>query len=124
VEADAPFGCTPQLKQPTQTSNKTKSNIKHNFVIDVPTAVANNVLDHSFYIAPNPVKDELLLHFNTALTSEVEVVITDVLGKPMLQKNIQEGLHFAIPLHHFASGLYFVQVINGKQTSVKKFVKE
>ncbi|MBI3519821.1 MAG: T9SS type A sorting domain-containing protein [Bacteroidetes bacterium] len=123
VEAKAPFNCIPQLKTAAQTSNKTKSNVKHNDFSILPTKL-EDLLNSYLLISPNPARDEVWVNFNTAVTSATNIKVTDVLGKEIYEQVIYEGKKVSIPLTNFKSGLYFIQILSGKNSIVKKFVKE
>lgn len=123
VEKKAPFNCIPQLKTAAQSSNKTKSNVKNNNFSILPTKI-DELLNNYLLIAPNPAKDEVFVDFYTPITSATKIKVTDVLGKEMLEYTVYEGKKVTIPLNDFKSGLYFIQIQNGNNRIVKKFVKE
>lgn len=123
VEAKAPFNCIPQLKTVVQTSNKTKSNVKNNN-FEILTKLQDVLFDNYFFIAPNPAKDELFVNFNKPLSTLTHIRVKDLIGKVLFELTVKDVDKVVIPLKEFTSGLYFIQVENGKNTNVKKFVKE
>lgn len=123
VEAKAPFNCIPQLKTVVQTSNKTKSNVKNNN-FEILTKLQDVLFDNYFFIAPNPAKDELFVNFNKPLSTLTHIRVKDLVGKVLFELTVKDLDKVVIPLKEFTSGLYFIQVENGKNTNVKKFVKE
>ncbi len=75
-------------------------------------------------IAPNPAQDMLTIQFNGKVSSELTIKVMDVLGKEMLSVRMNENQAKSISLDNFKSGLYFIEIQNGKDRTVKKFIKE
>ena len=118
------FNCNPTAKT-TQQINKTKSNVKNNFNTGgIPTGINVNTLNSAVSLAPNPATSQLLVSFNTPITSTTKIVVTDVLGKTLFSSEIQEGISITIPINELANGVYFVKVEQGRNTVTKKFIKE
>ena len=116
------FNCNPTAKT-TQQINKTKSNVKNNFNL-IPTGININTLNAAVGLSPNPATSQLIISFNTPITSTTKIMVTDVLGKVVYDAEIQEGNTFVIPVNELSNGVYFVKVEQGKNYTVKKFIKE
>jgi hypothetical protein len=74
---------------------------------------------------PNPNNGIFTLSYNLAKDiTEADVVITDVTGKLMYQNKLDTGNHsISLKLQNVQSGIYFVKVMNGKETiSVNKVI--
>ncbi|MEP7170508.1 MAG: T9SS type A sorting domain-containing protein, partial [Bacteroidota bacterium] len=80
-------------------------------------------------IAPNPARDFISINIPHDSypdgKEKISLTITDVQGNivetdnyPSLQGEIK------INIHNFSNGIYFVELNNGKEKAVKKFVKE
>jgi len=81
-----------------------------------------------FLVFPNPVKNELHIQTNFPLAMTANLVIFDVVGKPILQSNIlkiPEGLNNEISLNldKFPKGIYFILLETEIGFSTKKFTK-
>ena len=116
------FNCNPTAKT-TQQINKTKSNVKNNFNL-IPTGINKNTLNAAVGLSPNPATSQLIISFNTPITSTTKIMVTDVLGKVVYHTEMQEGNTFVIPVNELSNGVYFVKVEQGKNYTVKKFIKE
>ncbi|MBC7695005.1 MAG: T9SS type A sorting domain-containing protein [Burkholderiales bacterium] len=117
------FNCNPTYKA-IQTFNKSKSNVKNNFNVGgLPTSIKVNELNSVVSLSPNPAITELLISFKEEIKANTKIVITDVLGKVISSFELNEGTASSISVNEFPNGIYFVKIQQGKNTSVKKFVK-
>jgi hypothetical protein len=117
------FNCNPTYKT-AATFNKSKSNVKNNF--NVPgsfTSIAEKNLNTLVSLAPNPATTELLISFTDGVKENTKVIITDVLGKMISNYEINEGTSSTISVSELPNGVYFIKIQQGKNTTVKKFVK-
>lgn len=73
-------------------------------------------------IYPNPVKDLLTLD-NVAGTWK-KIVIHDLLGQVVLEQSLEDAGTFRLYVSPLPSGIYLFEVSDGKNNSVKKFIKE
>lgn len=77
---------------------------------------------------PNPATDNLSIAYTTANSSDLTINIVDITGKSVdtIYPGVQEaGAHkMNINTSSYASGVYYIQVANGEQTSTIKFVKK
>ncbi|MES2566909.1 MAG: T9SS type A sorting domain-containing protein [Bacteroidota bacterium] len=116
------FNCNPTYK--TTQINKSKSNVKNNFNVGgLPTGVKNNELNFTVILAPNPATTELIISFSQEVKEITSVLVMDVLGKVISSYEINEGLVSTIPVNELSNGVYFIKIQQGKNTTVKKFVK-
>jgi hypothetical protein len=76
-----------------------------------------------FTISPNPAKDFINIIFPVNEKEKIEITITDARGRIVLRKaeNIQSSI---FNIQSLKSGIYFVELNNGKEKAVKKFIKE
>lgn len=118
------FNCNPSYRT-TQQLNKSKSNVKNNFNAGgIPTNIVTNELNSSVILAPNPVISELIISFNDGIKTNTKISISDVVGKQIYNSEINEGKSVIIPVNELTTGIYFIKIQQGKNTVVKKFVKE
>lgn len=78
-------------------------------------------------IYPNPVHNQLSILFTSASTNKIALRITDVNGKQIFSKNYNIGSSTNlqnIDVSGFANGVYFIQMITGKEIKMLKFIKE
>ena len=80
----------------------------------------SNKLESQIQLYPNPAKDYIQVIFEGEISS-LKYVILDMQGKPKLQGTLTSGQQ-SISIKNLAKGLYFVQLSNGKSTSVKKIL--
>ncbi|MFP3593598.1 T9SS type A sorting domain-containing protein [Chryseobacterium sp. SIMBA_038] len=73
-------------------------------------------------VFPNPAKDNITLKLDY-FTPSMEVTITDILGKIIHTQKL-EGLITKINTANFEKGIYFLNLIGGKENTSKKFIKE
>lgn len=117
------FNCTPTAKT-TQQVNKSKSNIRNNFN-SIPTSLKpTNLLNSEISIAPNPATTELYILFASEIVKNTKVTIIDILGKELFNSEINEGKKISVPVNELSKGVYFVKIEQGRNYSVKKFIKE
>lgn len=73
-------------------------------------------------ISPNPAKENITLKLNY-FTPSMEVKITDMLGKTIHTQKL-EGLTTKINIGNLEKGIYFLNLVGGKENISKKFIKE
>ena len=107
--ATNPFGCSTT----SDTIFVTVSDINE-------FAVLNN-----FSIYPNPNNGEFSISFDLIESTEVNITITDLIGKIVYQKNEAEcygKINNAINLSDLNKGMYIINLQTGKQQVNKRFV--
>jgi hypothetical protein len=79
-----------------------------------------------FTISPNPAKDFIVINYPLTGKEKVEITVTDVAGKKVYQTPLtpKGEPEMKISLEDLKAGIYFVEVNNGKQKGVRKFLKE
>jgi hypothetical protein len=78
-----------------------------------------------FEMFPNPTDQELTIYLNGIENIEVELMFFDNLGRPVLQKNLEEGLRYAsihFDVSAFSPGSYYVRAANSTTMLTKKLV--
>ncbi len=82
--------------------------------------------DLSFSIAPNPTSGDAFVSFNTRQNSDVEMYITDLLGRHVMtvvNSGLQAGQHgYTINTSQFAKGVYLVQLKAGDVLDSQKLI--
>jgi hypothetical protein len=76
-------------------------------------------------VAPNPTKDIINLYYNQPNAAESFIKIVDALGKEMYQKNLGTVSNgsFSIYTKNWDSGTYYLSFISGKQSIIRKVIK-
>ena len=77
-------------------------------------------------IFPNPVHDVININFPLIKSETIKLILSDVYGKALLQKNIPIKTNTVkIPVQQFASGNYFMTLYNteGNVINVFKIIK-
>jgi hypothetical protein len=78
----------------------------------------------SYTVYPNPAKDELIISTNQKLNG-AHVIITDMIGRRMLEENITNASNeHTILVSELKSGTYILSIQKEGETSRIKFVKE
>ncbi len=83
--------------------------------------------DTQFLIAPNPVKDQLSLTWIANSTSVIKIVLTDILGKQIWNKEIQPSIglnSLKINLNELnvCNGFYFVRIEKNNAFIIEKII--
>ena len=76
-------------------------------------------------VAPNPTKDMINLYYNQPKAAESFIKIVDASGKELYQKNLGTVSNGNISIHtkNWDSGTYYLSFISGKQSIVRKVIK-
>src|SRR6185436_19306406 len=96
-----------------------------NFAIN-PLSIEENNFSNSVTVFPNPVKDAVELIIANEEKGNIEILITDAIGKVcgnyIVHKN-NEVVHFNFNFSEQVPGIYFIKLRNEKSEAVKKVVK-
>jgi hypothetical protein len=85
----------------------------------VSLSVSNTQFD--FTIKPNPANDFVELIFNNQLPTVIE--ITDLSGKVLLSKVVQNSNYLYINLIDFSTGFYLIKAVNGvNESKIEKLI--
>ena len=74
--------------------------------------------DQFFSVYPNPASESLTIDNHTS--AKHTLYLTDLKGKILFQSTLDQSQK--VDLSHYASGVYFLQLTNGKNRFVKKVV--
>lgn len=91
-----------------------------------------NITSHTFdffntTIKPNPVNEQLNLSFHLEAAGTVRIRILNMSGALIYDSQVKCNTvqnNLSIPMKNISSGIYFLNVSDGKNTSVFKFAKE
>lgn len=80
----------------------------------------------NFKLYPNPNKGNFTLEFDSASTDDIKVEVYDIRGRKIFAQNYQNTGSFAeqINLTDIQTGIYILNVSDGKQTQTRKIVVE
>ena len=86
------------------------------FVVFVPSTVGiiENEMDKTIELYPNPTSSILHLHSNMIATSNLEIVLSDIMGKIVWSKQLTDinVLEEKIDVSSFAKGNYVLKLVN------------
>ena len=85
--------------------------------LDCSTLGIDDIESYSVFIYPNPTKNILYLEGNL---NPVNISIYDLLGKKVISTNNTNR----IDVKSLTKGVYFISIIDGINSSTKKFIKE
>ena len=75
-----------------------------------------------FAVFPNPVQNQLTLLTQQSLTDKASIQIFNALGQSVLQTKMPSDKQ--LDVSSLSSGIYFLKVSNGNQSSTKKIIKK
>ncbi len=126
VEAVHPNGgCSPSMRLAGPNVQSTPNTALSNLQVAFVGVDESNLIETSLTIAPNPGNGIFVLNCNTASGEEVNVTITDALGRTVYTSNdANQGSTFRkeIDLSTLAAGVYNVQVNSGSNLGVTRVV--
>lgn len=102
-----------------------KKLLREDFV--VPLAVIENQEEcHNFEAFPNPATNVLNIPINSIDSQNVVVSVSDVNGQKMLERklSVTENSTIRLDVSSFDNGIYFYEVLNGKNSLKGKFIKD
>ncbi|HEU4791537.1 MAG TPA: T9SS type A sorting domain-containing protein, partial [Flavobacterium sp.] len=81
---------------------------------------------NDFVLYPNPNKGDFNIRFSSSNTTNVQVFVTDMLGRKIYQKDFENTGDFNqnIQLKNAAAGTYIVTVVDGDRKGVSKIIVE
>lgn len=94
--------------------------IIYNIVVYDPLALDTN--DKQFLIFPNPAKDYINVYFTKFVATKIE--ITDVSGKVVLQKIVENKYYELVDISMLLKGLYFLHIKSDDEQKIFKIVKQ
>lgn len=86
------------------------------------TISVNSIADNnSFLVYPNPSHGIFTVKLLNTNSSKQKLFVHDLLGREIMQNNIPSGTSsFTVDLSNFSPGTYFLKLVNGSKTVVKK----
>ena len=94
---------------------------------DNPLCIRTSIgpsISSPYSLFPNPSSGMINIKREDSEGAEVDVSITDIQGRTVFRNNWDEGLEKTIDLSKQGQGVYFLKVIDGDKTFVKKVVLE
>jgi hypothetical protein len=92
-----------------------------NFRISESTMSVSELENSSFKVFPNPSKGNLNIMLSDVRPTEVSIL--DVTGRVVLADSMNEQMK-SVDISNFNTGIYFIHLINSKESRVIKIVKE
>lgn len=94
---------------------------KNSFTISQNTMSVSELENSSFKVFPNPSKGNLNIMLSDVRPTEVSIL--DVTGRVVLADSMNEQMK-SVDISNFNTGIYFIHLINSKESRVIKIVKE
>ena len=77
-------------------------------------------------LSPNPARERVQLRFNPAITDNLKIRVYDITGRTVWKSNLDNYSKtistYNIDLKNLSAGIYFIQVIQGKNRLEKKLI--
>ena len=92
---------------------------------NVPQYTASGFSEMNIY--PNPASDYINLDFETPASGKMEITVTDVLGRKLIESNIEKPAgknSLRLDVQKLKSGQYFLLMDNAGRKTIKPFVIE
>ena len=92
---------------------------------DIDAVVENEHIFSQINLYPNPAKDNLNINFTSFSAENINIKVIDILGKTILIKDFetQQGENnFTLNVKDLPSGTYFLEIENGFENTVQKFM--
>ncbi len=77
----------------------------------------------AFTVYPNPTTDMLYVTLENLTAEEGTAIILDPSGRQMMERIGEEGDTLEINMSNFSNGVYFVRVISGFSSKIKRIIK-
>lgn len=85
-------------------------------------SLQENTLSQAIKVFPNPVKENVTITFGKQIKQGV-VSIMDEAGKIVMQYNIQNNAQLELKMDKFATGVYYIDVVEGNSKATIKILK-
>ena len=116
----------PYIQGASNTHYYSTNNLK--FVFPAPNAINENTKDAiQFSLYPNPTTKNCFIDINLIESSNLEITVLNYLGQVLKQKSYNANFgknEIEVDLNNVQSGIYFVNIKNGKFTTTKKLIVE
>ena len=76
----------------------------------------------NIHVFPNPSADQFMLNVQSSSKEKVEIIVADVYGKKVYQASGSGNGKYSFG-KEFISGIYFVQIRQGKNIKTLKLIK-
>lgn len=83
-----------------------------------------NINHPQITVYPNPVQEMLWIEISDVQTEKVQITLTDILGKLLLEQSNSIHQTIAIPTNELAAGVYFLKVNINEKIFSRKILKE
>lgn len=97
-----------------------------NVIQQLPTGIAETAAIADLKTWPNPVDELLHISFLNRMAGEVDLTVTDPLGRTVLSRQLHLGSGsnlLQVPTDHLEPGLYLVRIGQGPQGITQRFMK-
>ena len=88
------------------------------------TNIKKQSINTIFTLSPNPTNALLNINSGKLIKEDVKIEVIDTFGKVLVSENYKEFNQSTVNVSQLASGIYFVKISSGDNTTTKKFIKE
>lgn len=78
----------------------------------------------NFLLYPNPTNNILEIAIQNPASNSLQVIVMDISGQTIIHQTINPTIKGMLDVSALPAGLYFIQLQDGQQNMVRKFVKE
>lgn len=78
--------------------------------------------ENLFNVFPNPAKNNITVQCGNSTSAQITV--SDITGKVVLLHQTNRNQTNSINISHLNKGMYFISIVNGKETFTKKLMVE
>jgi len=115
------IGQTGTYKVEAQSTGSTCKNTSVDFAVVV---LALEDVSEQLGIFPNPTTDKLQINLPKEFAGNNTLEITDLSGRKVYQKVVQDGLKQNLDLNNLPKGIYILEIKNEKYKAIKKVIKQ
>jgi len=111
-----------QILLPKKVNNFPSGSSKVTYTNQTSTGINDvNNADAGINISPNPAKDRVNIRFDDPAEEQVNISLTDMMGKTLLQTSCAKGMQQSqLNTSAIPAGLYFIQFKTSQGTTVRK----
>lgn len=88
------------------------------------TSITKQDVNNVFTLSPNPTNALLNINSGKEVNGNVKIEVIDALGKILVSEEYKDFNQSTINVSSLSSGIYFVKISSGDNTTTKKFIKE
>jgi hypothetical protein len=120
-DADLWYAIAPRNDTDGWVGLRTIASLHNSGLLDCVLGLDDNDITNSVVLYPNPAANEFTLNLGAAITSEVEITVTNGLGQT-IQKLTTSTTQTTVDVSGYNTGIYFVSIKTDTQSTTKKLL--